>query len=167
MQVKAACLCLYYRSCRLWYSDEGTLGRVEIATLRVGARAKEGKEGWGGEKKYSIFLSLSPSPRLLPLTCPISFSLLEFQHGAFASIKKKKERKLAPRKRFPCRLRNLKILQHTKAFNNIQSTLKNILFKIYLQSAFFNDCFFLDGFEITWKLKRYVQNGWMYQLNCK
>ena len=27
------------------------LGRVEIATLRVGTRAKEGKEGEGGEKK--------------------------------------------------------------------------------------------------------------------
>ena len=29
------------------------LGRVEIATLRVGARAKEGKRGGGGEKKIS------------------------------------------------------------------------------------------------------------------
>ena len=29
------------------------LGRVEIATLRVGTRAKEGKRGGGGEKKIS------------------------------------------------------------------------------------------------------------------
>ena len=30
------------------------MGRVEIATLRVGARAKEGKGGGGGEKKKSL-----------------------------------------------------------------------------------------------------------------
>ena len=34
-------------------------GTVEIVTLRVGARAKAGKGGGGGEKK---FLSLSPPP---------------------------------------------------------------------------------------------------------
>ena len=30
------------------------LGRVEIATLTVGARAKEGKGGGGGEKKIRL-----------------------------------------------------------------------------------------------------------------
>ena len=30
------------------------MGRVEIATLRVGARAKEGKGGGGGEKKTRL-----------------------------------------------------------------------------------------------------------------
>ena len=34
----------------LW-KKKRRLGRVEIATLRVGTRAKEGKRGGGGEKK--------------------------------------------------------------------------------------------------------------------
>ena len=33
------------------FVDSGRLGRVEIVTLTVGARAKEGKGGRGGEKK--------------------------------------------------------------------------------------------------------------------
>ena len=49
-----------------------------MVTLRVGVRAKEGEGGGGGEKK--IFSSFSP----LPFTRPISSSLREFQHGAFA-----------------------------------------------------------------------------------
>ena len=68
------------------------MGRVEITTLGIGARAKEG-EGGGGGKKFS---SLSP----LPLTRPISsFSLLEFQLGASAS-----KNIHARRKRLHCRL---------------------------------------------------------------
>ena len=44
-----------------------------MVTLRVGARAKEGKRGGGGEKKIRRFLSsLPPIPVLL--TCPILFS---------------------------------------------------------------------------------------------
>ena len=35
--------------------------RVKIVTLRVGARVKEGKEGGGGEKKYSPHFLLSIS----------------------------------------------------------------------------------------------------------
>ena len=34
--------------------DGGRLGRVKIVTLRVGARAKEGKGGGGGEKKICL-----------------------------------------------------------------------------------------------------------------
>ena len=43
----------------LWFYDRGRLGRVEIVTL-------------------------IPAPSPLPLTRPISSSLREFQHGAFA-----------------------------------------------------------------------------------
>ena len=34
--------------------DEERLGRVKILTLRVGARAKEGKRRGGGEKKIHL-----------------------------------------------------------------------------------------------------------------
>ena len=34
--------------------DGGRLGRVKIVTLRVGARAKEGKRGGGGEKRIRL-----------------------------------------------------------------------------------------------------------------
>ena len=34
------------------------MGRVEIANLRVDARAKVGKRGGGGEKKYACPISL-------------------------------------------------------------------------------------------------------------
>ena len=72
------------------------MGRVEIATLGIGARVKEG-EGRRGGKKFS---SLSPPPPPLPLTRPISYSsLLEFQLGAFASKNIR-----ARRKRLHCRL---------------------------------------------------------------
>ena len=40
----------------------GRLGRVEVVTLRIGARAKERKGGGGEEKKYAVFPSLSPPP---------------------------------------------------------------------------------------------------------
>jgi len=74
------------------------LGRVEIVTLRVGVRAKEGQGGGGGEKKIlirgcfsfsqcfqaDVFSSFSPPPSPLPLTRRISSSLREFQHSAFA-----------------------------------------------------------------------------------
>ena len=44
-----ACSCLYCCSRHLWFYDR-RLERVEIVTLRVGARAKERKGGRGGEK---------------------------------------------------------------------------------------------------------------------
>ena len=59
-RVKAACLSSYCCNRHLCY-DGGRLGRVKIVTLRVGARAKEGKRGGGGEKKKH------PTPLLLTL----------------------------------------------------------------------------------------------------
>ena len=57
------------------------MGRVEIVTLRVGVRAREGERGGEGRKNFLLFLpALSP----LLLTRPISSFLREFQHGAFA-----------------------------------------------------------------------------------
>ena len=50
-RAKAACLCSYCCN-RLFCHDGGRLGSVKIVTLRVGARAKEGTRGGGGEKKY-------------------------------------------------------------------------------------------------------------------
>ena len=70
------------------------MGRVEIVTLTVGARAKEGKGGGGEEKK--ILFSL-PAPSLAP--SPPLFG--KFQHGAFASKLR------AQRKRLHCRLTRL------------------------------------------------------------
>ena len=52
-RAKAACLCSYCCNRHLCY-DGGRLGRVKIVTLRVGARAKEGKGGGGGEKKIRL-----------------------------------------------------------------------------------------------------------------
>ena len=52
-RAKAACLCSYCCNRHLCY-DGGRLGRVKIVTLRVGARAKEGKRGGGGEKKIRL-----------------------------------------------------------------------------------------------------------------
>ena len=49
-RAKAACLCSYCCNRHLCYY-RGRLGRVKIATLRVGARAKEGTRGEGGEEK--------------------------------------------------------------------------------------------------------------------
>ena len=46
-RAKAVCLCSYCGK------KKRRLGRVEIATLRVGTRAKEGKRGGGGKKKIS------------------------------------------------------------------------------------------------------------------
>ena len=45
-RAKAACLCSYCCNRHLCF-DGGRLGRVKIVTLRVGARAKEGKRGGG------------------------------------------------------------------------------------------------------------------------
>ena len=39
------CSCSHCCSRHLWFYDSGRLGRVEIVTLRVGAKAKEGKGG--------------------------------------------------------------------------------------------------------------------------
>ena len=58
-RAKAACLCSCCCNRHLCY-DGGRLGRVKIVTLRVGARAKEGKRGGRGEKKNTPF---SPLPR--------------------------------------------------------------------------------------------------------
>ena len=52
-QVTAAFLCSYCCNRHLCY-EGGRLGRVKIGTLRVGARAKEGKRG--GEEKIRRFL---------------------------------------------------------------------------------------------------------------
>ena len=52
-RAKAACLCSYCCNRYLCY-DGGRLGRVKIVILRVGARAKEGKRGRGGEKKIRL-----------------------------------------------------------------------------------------------------------------
>ena len=50
--------------------DRGRLGRVEIVTLGVGARAKEGKGEGGGEKKNTPFSLLSPRPLPAPFDSP-------------------------------------------------------------------------------------------------
>ena len=71
-RAKAACLCSYCCNRHLCY-DGGRLGRVKIVTLRVSARAKEGKREGGGEKKKH------PTPLLL--TRPIFSPLFEFQHA--------------------------------------------------------------------------------------
>ena len=52
---KLLVLCSYCCNCHLCY-DGGRLGRVKIVTLRVGARAKEGKRG--GEKVDFLQLDL-------------------------------------------------------------------------------------------------------------
>ena len=77
---------LLYCNHHLCY-DGGRLGRVKTVTLRVGARAKEGKRGGGGEKKYS---SLSPPPTRLLLTRPIFSPLfnMRFREKTFARPKK-------------------------------------------------------------------------------
>ena len=49
----------------------------------VGVRAKEGKGGGGGEKKYSKILFSLPAPSPLPLTRPISSSLREVSTWRF------------------------------------------------------------------------------------
>lgn len=55
-----------------------------IVTLRVGVRAKKGEGGGGGRLFFSLFLFFLPAPSTLHLTRPISSSLREFQHEAFA-----------------------------------------------------------------------------------
>ena len=63
----------------------GRLGRAEIVTLTVGARAKEGKGEGEGRKKIRRFLFSLPAPSLFPLTRPFPHLFGKFQHGAFAS----------------------------------------------------------------------------------
>ena len=61
-RAKAACLCSYCCNRHLCY-DGGRLGRVKIVTLRVGARAKEGKRGGGGGKNFQHALSRAKHSR--------------------------------------------------------------------------------------------------------
>ena len=56
-RAKAACLCSYCCNLHVWFYDRVRLGRLEIATLRVDARAKEGK----GEGEGKDYLSSAPS----------------------------------------------------------------------------------------------------------
>ena len=78
---KAACLSWYCCSRHLCFYDRATLGRVEIATLRVNARVKEGKGEEEGRK-------IPPSP----------YFLLSFGVSTSKKIR-------AQRKRLHCRLR--------------------------------------------------------------
>ena len=61
----------------------GRLGREEIVTRTVGARAKEGKGGGEGEKKDTAFFFLSPRPLPVPFDSPISSSLREVSTWRF------------------------------------------------------------------------------------
>ena len=61
----------------------GRFGKVEIVTLTVGARAKEGKGGGGREKKDTAFFILSPRPLPVPFDSPISSSLREVSTWCF------------------------------------------------------------------------------------
>ena len=75
------CSCLYYCCSRhLWFYDSGRLGGVEIVTLTVGARAKEGKGGGGGGGKKKFFFSLL-SPR--PLPSPFDSHYFLLSSGSF------------------------------------------------------------------------------------
>ena len=88
----------------LFSYDSGRLGRVEIVTLTVGARAKEGKGEGGGEKILFSLPAGPPPPRSLWLApSPPLFG--KFQHGAFASKLR------ARRKRLHCRLGAVHVLQ--------------------------------------------------------
>ena len=114
-RAKAAWLCSYCCNRHLCY-DGGRLGRVKIVALGVGARAKEGKKGGGGEKKYPAPFD---SPHFLP-----SFRV---STCAFASPKKthalqtEKKPSLAARARRDsasciCRLKFGKGLRYANAF---------------------------------------------------
>ena len=59
------CSCSYWCSRHLRFYDSGRLGRVEIVTLTVGARAKEGKGEGGGEKILFSLPAGPPPPRSL------------------------------------------------------------------------------------------------------
>ena len=58
---KPACLCSYCCIHHHWFNDRGRLGIVEIATLRVGARAKK-EIVEEEERKNMPFSLLSPNP---------------------------------------------------------------------------------------------------------
>ena len=65
------CSCSWHLCSRdLWFYDSGRLGRVEIVTPTVGARAKEGNGGGEGEKKNTAFSLLSPCPLSAPFDSP-------------------------------------------------------------------------------------------------
>ena len=61
----------------------GRLGRVEIVTRTIGARAKEGKGGGGRELRDTAFFILSPRPLPVPFDSPISSSLREVSTWRF------------------------------------------------------------------------------------
>ena len=80
-RAKAACLCSYCCNRDLCYGG-GRLGRVKIVALGVGTRAKEGKNGGGGEKKYPAPFD---SPHFLP---SFRVSTCAFASKTFARPKK-------------------------------------------------------------------------------
>ena len=73
-------LCSYCCNHHLWFYDGGRLGRVKIVTLRVGARAKKGKEGGEGTKKCFLFSLSTPSHTSFDL----SHFLLSFESSNMA-----------------------------------------------------------------------------------
>ena len=89
-RARATCSCSYCCNRHRCY-DGGRLGRIKIVTLRVGARAKEGKRGGEGEKKIfsSLFLPPTPlhfdSPHFLP---SFRVSTCAFPSKTFARPKK-------------------------------------------------------------------------------
>ena len=64
---------------------EEDIGRVKIVTLRVGARAKEGNRGGGGEKKICRFLFSLPASYPAPFDSPHSLPSFRVSTCAFAS----------------------------------------------------------------------------------
>ena len=139
--VKAACLCLYFCNRHLCY-DGGRLGRVKIVTLRVGARAKEGKRGGGGEKK----IPLLPTPLLL--TRPIFSPLFEFQHALLQA-----KHLCARRKRLHCRLVRVHGLAHGKPIGHPVCYLWPTLWAIHIN---FNNS---PGYEGTLSAPRPLRHA--------
>ena len=92
-RAKAAWLCSYCCNRHLCY-DGGRLGRVKIVALGVGARAKEGKKGGGGEKKYPAPFD---SPHFLP---SFRVSTCAFTSKPFARPKKTPALQAKPNRTF-------------------------------------------------------------------
>ena len=92
-RAKAAWLCSYCCNRHLCY-DGGRLGRVKIVALGVGAGAKEGKKGGGGEKKYPAPFD---SPHFLP---SFRVSTCAFTSKPFARPKKTPALQAKPNRAF-------------------------------------------------------------------